>query len=360
MIKKKVCLVSFDYPQYGGLNAVLNKKAKELSQIYDLSILSHTESGKDHPMNEVLSYDVLINGSTSIRNDLIRTLRPAIRYFNDNKIDVAILMGNYTAFMTSVIRPFVKTKFVFADHGALMNQWDDKKLRIMKYIAAKLCNKVITLTEQTRQDYIEKFNINPKKINCIHNWIEISNDCSSQYEINSKRIISAGRMTSEKGFDMLIKAFAPVAKKHPDWQLDLYGDGEMMDTVKSLISEFGIEQNVNLLGMCNNLAQQYKNYAFYVLPSYREGLPLVLLEAKSNLLPIVSFDVTTGPREIIRDGVDGILVPPRDIEKLGNEMCYLIENPEVRAQMSAAALDNIDKFSKDTILAQWVELIESF
>ena len=156
---------------------------------------------------------------------------------------------------------------------------------------------------------------------------------------------------------MLVKAFAPVAEKHPDWHLDIYGDGEMMDTVKKLIAEYQIADNVHLMGMCSNLAEKYKDYAMYVLPSYREGLPLVLLEAKANRLPIVSFDIMTGPREIVRDGIDGILVPPYDLEKMGNAICNLIEDADLRNSMSQKSQKNIDKFSKTAILKQWCDLI---
>ena len=175
----------------------------------------------------------------------------------------------------------------------------------------------------------------------------------------AERIISAGRFGKEKGFDMLVKAFAPVVRKHPDWHLDIYGDGEMFDTVKELIENLKIADNVHLMGMCSNLSDKYKDYSMYVLPSYREGLPLVLLEAKANRLPIVSFDILTGPREIMRDGVDGILVPPYDLEKMGAAICRLIEDDSLRISMSEKSQDNVENFSKPTILKQWCDLIES-
>ena len=97
----------------------------------------------------------------------------------------------------------------------------------------------------------------------------------------------------------------------------------------------------------------------YVMPSYREGLPLVLLEAKENHLPIVSFDVMTGPREIVQDGIDGILVPPTDTKALGEAMCRLIENDVLRQSMSDHSWDNLEKFSKGKILEQWEAVIDS-
>jgi glycosyltransferase involved in cell wall biosynthesis len=87
-------------------------------------------------------------------------------------------------------------------------------------------------------------------------------------------------------------------------------------------------------------------------------MPLVLLEAKANRLPIVSFDIQTGPREIVRDGIDGLLVQPYDLDKLGDSMCRLIESKELREEMSRRSQDNLDVFAKETILRQWLTLIE--
>lgn len=157
---------------------------------------------------------------------------------------------------------------------------------------------------------------------------------------------------------MLVKAFAPVAKKHPDWSLDIFGDGEMMPTVKELVRELGLEQQVHLMGMCDDLHQRYGQYSMYVMPSYREGLPLALLEAKANRLPIVSFDIMTGPREIVRDRIDGILVPPYELDAMSDAMCRLIEEKALRLEMAERSQDNLEKFSRKTILNQWTALIE--
>lgn len=129
-----------------------------------------------------------------------------------------------------------------------------------------------------------------------------------------------------------------------------------------------IDYNMSIMGgvelvtasLFNALAEKYKEYSMYVLSSYREGLPLVLLEAKANRLPIVSFDIMTGPREIVRDGIDGILVPLYDLEKMGNAICSLIENEDLRSSMSLKSQENIYKFSKTAILKQWCDLIDSF
>ncbi len=357
---KKICFVDFDMSVRGGVEQVTASLANALADFFEVHIISLYQEGTlAYELDERVHYKALSDAEQRLSVMRKELKKPLANYFNKNKIDVAIIQGNYSGFIASAVRFGVKTKLVFCDHGALMNQWDRRDIVVIRLISSLLCHKVITLTEQSREDYIRKFHLPKKKVQCIYNWIDLSVARSEQYNKNSKRIISAGRFGKEKGFDMLIKAFAPVAKKHTDWHLDLFGDGEMMETVKNLIEEYALTENVHLMGMRTDLPQRYKDYAMYVLPSYREGMPLVLLEAKSNRLPIVSFDILTGPKEIVRDNVDGILVKPYDIDEMANAICTLIENDEKRRAFSVASQENLEKFSKATILEKWKNLIEA-
>ncbi len=358
---RKICFIDYDMSVTGGVEQVTASLANELSKRFEVHVISICQNMKAlaYSLNPDIKYSVLLKQEKRL-SEMRKDLRPIFKkYLNENNIDVAIIQGNYPGFLASTARFTTKTKLVFCDHGALMNQWKRKDIVVIRLIAALLCHRVIALTEQNREDYIKRFLLTRKKVGCIYNWIDLDMPRSEAYKSDSKRIISAGRFGKEKGFDMLVKAFAPVAEKHPDWHLDIYGDGEMMDTVKELIAQFNISDNVHLLGMCKDLAMRYKDYAMYVLPSYREGMPLVLLEAKANCLPIVSFDIMTGPREIVRNGIDGILVEPYNLNNLGEAICSLIEDNESRAQMSEKSQENLDKFSKQSILNQWIKLIES-
>ncbi len=356
---KKVCLIDYNLSIRGGVEQVTASLANALADYYEVHILSLCGDGKTaYALDARVRFRRVLSKETRLRQ-MQRLACPIVkRYFHENGIEVAIIQGNYPGFLMAPLRWMGKTKLIFCDHGALMNQWHQKDIVVLRYIAAKACHNVVTLTAQSQNDYIRRFHLKKKRVRCIYNWIDLAIPHSQNYSKESKRIVSAGRFGKEKGFDMLVKAFAPVAEKHPDWTLDLFGDGEMMPTVKRLISELGLEAQVKLLGMRTDLSQRYGEYAMYVLPSYREGMPLVLLEAKANRLPIISFDIMTGPREIVQDGVDGILIPPYNLEQMGAAMCRLIEEPELRESMSARSQDNLQKFSKETILKQWRQLIE--
>ncbi len=356
---KKICLIDYDMSVRGGVEQVTASLANALTETYEVHLLSLCQGGEvPYLLSPKVHYRVLLEEEERLRV-MQKKLHPLLKqYFKENNIVAAIVQGNYPGFLVAPLRFSSKTKLIFCDHGALMNQWERKDIVFIRFLASLLCHRTVTLTEQSRADYCRKFFLSKKKVLCIYNWIDLSLPHSSSYSASSQRFLSAGRFGPEKGFDVLIKAFAPAAKRHPEWSLDLFGDGEMMPTVKALVEEYGLSTRVNLLGMRSDLAERYGDYAFYVLPSHREGMPLVLLEAKANRLPILAFDVMTGPREIVRDGVDGILVPPEDVEELTQGLLTLMEDPEKRRAMSARSQENLDKFSKETILAQWVSLLD--
>ena len=359
---KKICFIDYNMSIIGGVESVTASLVNALSDIYEVHLISlFSDKEPAYKLDSRIKYTVLSDKEYSRFRERRKGYKKRLAdYINSNNIDVVFSQGTGVGYIVSALRFSVKAKLIFNDHGALVNEWNDKDIVLMRLFCSFLHHKTITLTKQNMNDYRRRFLIPERRISVIPNWVSDDVAFSDKYDIDSKRIISAGRFGKEKGFDMLVKAFAPVAEKHPDWHLDIYGDGEMTDTVKGLIEDYNIGENVHLMGMCSNLAEKYKEYSMYVLPSYREGLPLVLLEAKANRLPIVSFDIMTGPREIVRDGIDGILVAPYDLEEMGNAICSLIENGELRNNMSHRSQENVEKFSKATILKQWCDLIDSF
>lgn len=357
-MKKSVCLVDFDMSVRGGVEQVTASLAAALADHFEVHIVSLCmNNALAYQLDERVHFICLLDREKRLREMRREAVPMLCRYFRENRIDTAILQGNYAGFIASGTRFKTKTKLIFCDHGALMNQWDRKDIVLIRWIASRLCQQTVALTEQSCLDYRRKFHLRENRVHYMYNWIDLDVSRSERYDLQSKRIVSAGRFGREKGFDQLIHAFAPVAEKHPDWQLDIFGDGEMMPEVERLIAHYHLEQQVYLMGMRTDLAQRYREYAMYVLPSYREGLPLVLLEAKANRLPIVSFDIMTGPREIVRDGIDGLLVPPGDNAALGAAMCRLIEDDTLRGSMSEHSQENLEKFSKQEIVKQWEAIL---
>ena len=157
---------------------------------------------------------------------------------------------------------------------------------------------------------------------------------------------------------MLLKVAENVFEKYPEWKWDIYGEGETFKEISEAIEKLNLKKNIILHGNVADTTLIYGKHALLVLPSYREGLPLVLLEAKANHLPCISFDVNTGPAEIIRDNINGYLIKPYDVDQMAQAICRLIENPNLREKFSEKSSLDIEKFDKKAILKKWVRLIE--
>lgn len=176
--------------------------------------------------------------------------------------------------------------------------------------------------------------------------------------LNNKRVISVGKLDAQKGYDLLINAWAIVAKQFPDWKLDIFGVGEWFDVLKNKIDENQLSSSIHLCGSTTNVCDEYLNSSIYVMSSRYEGLPMVLIEAMSCGLPIVSFNCEYGPSDIISDGIDGFLVKPFDINEMAKKICLLIENESLRINMGKMAHENVERFEKNRIMKEWVELFE--
>ncbi|GAA0401771.1 hypothetical protein GCM10009530_62050 [Microbispora corallina] len=173
---------------------------------------------------------------------------------------------------------------------------------------------------------------------------------------NSKIIVAAGRLTRQKGFDLLVEAFAAVADKHPDWQLRIYGDGKERAKLQRLIHRLHLYNHVFLMGGTTTLEQELAKGAMFVLSSRSEGFGMVLIEAMAHALPVVSFDCPNGPAEIITGGRDGLLVPPQDVTGLTVAIESLIADPSLRNRLGTAAKESVARYYVDRIRGRWEQL----
>ena len=174
-----------------------------------------------------------------------------------------------------------------------------------------------------------------------------------------KRVIAAGRLVFQKNFSSLIRAWKQVAEIHPDWILEIYGEGGLKIELESLITELDLKKNVFLKGKTTDIFRAMSNSSIYVLSSIYEGLPLVILEAMSCGLPVISYACPCGPKDIITDGKNGVLVNVNDEITLANKINLLIENEELRKQMSDAAKIKAKQYNIENITSKWMNLFKT-
>jgi len=200
------------------------------------------------------------------------------------------------------------------------------------------------------------------------NWKELQNVITIPNPLNvfptvaskqcNKKAIAVGRYCYQKGFDLLIEAWTLVAKRHPDWVLEIYGAGNRDEYIK-LVENNGISESVIINPATDNIYERYADASLFVFSSRFEGFGMVLLEAMATRLPAVSFACPCGPRDIISDGKDGILVENDNVLELADKICYLIENEDIRKNMARNAVEKAKLYSVDAIMKKWLDLFES-
>lgn len=173
-----------------------------------------------------------------------------------------------------------------------------------------------------------------------------------------KWVIGMGRLDHQKNFELLLSAFHKLVDKHPDWQLLIFGEGKLRADLEDIIEKLGLTNQVLLPGITNTPISILKRSKLFVLSSRFEGLPAVLFEALACGLPVVSTDCPSGPREIIRDGVDGILVPNEDISALAAAMDRLMSDEGERKHLAERAPESSSRFNLDKITEKWEVILQ--
>jgi glycosyltransferase involved in cell wall biosynthesis len=171
-----------------------------------------------------------------------------------------------------------------------------------------------------------------------------------------KILLAVGRMSEEKGFAGLIEAFASLAEKCSQWDLVILGDGPLRSVLAQQIQAVGLGGRVFIPGRAGNVGAWYERAALYVLSSRVEGFPNTLGEAMAHGCAAVSFDCDTGPRDLIRHEVDGLLVPPGDLAALALSLGRLMQDDALRAKLAARALEVRSRYSMPRVLGLWDEL----
>ncbi|MFE0156304.1 glycosyltransferase family 4 protein [Nonomuraea sp. NPDC059007] len=166
-------------------------------------------------------------------------------------------------------------------------------------------------------------------------------------------VVAAGRLVHQKGFDLLIPAFAEAAHQHPQWHLRIFGTGPKRVQLEAAIQQHGMAERIHLMGRTPVLEQELAAASIYALSSRFEGLPMVMIEAMSHALPVVAFDCPTGPADALSDGRNGLLIPPEDVGAFAFALDGLMAGRDRRLRMGAAAAATARDYAPDIVMPMW-------
>ncbi|MFD7813098.1 glycosyltransferase [Streptomyces sp. NPDC059785] len=170
---------------------------------------------------------------------------------------------------------------------------------------------------------------------------------------DTKTVVSVGRLTDQKGIDMLLDTWAEVAPRHPDWTLRVHGSGEDGELLRARCTALGLDGSVDWAGRTDDVPGALRRGSVFVLSSRGEGFPLALMEAMASGLPCAAFDCAPGVREIVRDGEDGLLAAVGNTGELARRLDTLMSDKALRDAMGEAARTNIQRFTTEEIVRRW-------
>ena len=236
------------------------------------------------------------------------------------------------------------------NRSGLMGLADKVRARMDDRLVRKF-DRFVVLTEEDAQMWGKMPNI--RVIPNAANFIADSySDCSA------KRVIAVGRLDYQKSFDRLILVWEKVHEKMPDWRLDIFGQGEWKEMLQRMIDERELQDCVKLNGPTKDIGKEYAESSMLVMSSHYEGFPMVMIEAMACGLPAVCFDFKCGPRDIIVEGENGLIVKDGDIEGLVEAIVKLMKDVELRKRMGESAKRVVETYSEERVMRMWEDLYE--
>lgn len=304
----------------GGTEKATFLLANELKDNFEVHLINTCDNAPTFYLKPDLKMDYL---SGKKMRDRIKLLT---RYIKQNKIDILISVEAMTGIIALPAAKLAGCKLIIWEHANYYQTQGSRYIQKIRQLELYLSDAYVVLTKRDYNNFNEHFKIKCK-LTTIYNVAEISKSCD-EYDAESKIILSAGHLREIKNFMIIPDIGKIVFEKHPDWKWHIYGSSvtDYGDRLQKKIQEYGLSNNIILCGRSDDMDKAYNSAAMYVMTSKMEGLPMVILEAKSHNLPVISFDIETGPDEMIENGVNGYLIEPYDIEKMAERICELIED----------------------------------
>ena len=388
--ENRICFFSGDITRNGGTERVAAMIANGLSQRgFSVCFLSLVEQ-KKIPFFDISAavprYVLKEDGKWVSPGPGYLPIVPKLRKFlKQQEIKVLIDIDIVLDVLSLPAAAGRETKVISWEHFNVPYEREFLYRRAILHLTARFSDYIVTLTRQDQENY-EKLLHRKGRITFIYNPIEpekfsetkkekafqgkerrrieaIEQNTVDQEraEQKEKALITVGRLIERKGIDMLAGMAPRLLKKHKDWKWYVLGDGELRGLLEETVAKYGLEKQLILTGNVTNVEAYLKKSSIYVMTSRIEGLPMCLLEAAGCDLPCVSFDIPTGPSEIIEQGKNGFLISAFDVEKMEETLDRLMEEDAALKELTEAAAGYRKtleaKFGKEAILDQWEKLL---
>ncbi len=346
-----VFFLVYDITKSAGTERAVCNLANILSVKYEVSIISISSNGGTvyYQLNQ--SVNIIHLGIDNTVHNVVRKLFAYWAVYKKMQQIVSagsIIVGTDVPY-NAIIAKFKHCHTVGCSHMGGKAHFNMRGF--IRFFSYRKLDVLVVLTDADLKNYRHL-----KKVEVIPNSLSFKPTKILDY--SKKNVLAIGRLTAQKGFDMLIDIANIVAEKAPDWTFTICGTGELKEALLVKIKKLHLENTVHIIEPTKDVISLYHSSSIYVMPSRFEGLPMVLIESQACGLPIVSFDCPEGPSSIVNDGDDGFLIEPNDIVAFAEKLLCLMNDENKRKQFGEVAFKNSERFSPERIGKMWFDLFE--
>ncbi|MEO9479086.1 MAG: glycosyltransferase [Maribacter dokdonensis] len=360
MAKKNIAFLLSLISDGGGIGRVTSLISNELYKLehYNIHIISYVKSETNFYLwNQNLTYHFLREDQIPMKKGIFKASKVLRNVITKNKIDILVSCGQIVGPLGVCGSLFKNTKLIYWSHTSFKGASKKQFRMFNEHFTALFSNYLVSLTKADEINY--KKETFAKKVIQIYNPIDSRiENLPRNYDETTNKIISVGRLQFEKYFEIITQVMPIILKSYPETEWHIYGSGGFKEKLENLINQNNLEGKVILKGQTNKLYELYPKYSIMVMTSRYEGFPMSLLEGLAFNLPLVSFDVLTGPNEIIREEINGYLIQPFDVEEMANKIISLLKNPEKMREFSNNNRQYIQEYSTSLVLKKWQYLLD--
>lgn len=339
----------------GGMERILTAKANALTERYGCEVLLVTNHQKGRPVFFPLSSGVRhidLDVNYRLPLQMHRYVKRLSSLILAERPDIVISTCGKELFQMHRLprTGVVMAEFHFS-HETYRIKGQRAKLRRMEKAVGKL-DCFVALTQEDAAVWRPFC----ARVEQIYNPSFFASDGRFARPAAQKRCLSAGRFEKQKNFEDLVRVWKQVHASHPDWTLDIFGNGRLKKRVADLVDKEGLSSCIQLHPATHELAQEMLVSSLFLMSSVYEGFPLVMIEAASLGLPFIAYACPCGPAEFIRDGVDGYTVPVGDVDEMAARISACLDDPELLEEMGRNIRERAGSFGVDAIMDRWIGL----
>lgn len=355
---RTVCLFTGTLAAFAGAERATATLANALAarghRVHVVSLWGHVPV---FPLSPEVSHHAMFGERVAFKRRYLSIVRALRRYVRANAIEIMIDVDPMLALYTVPATLGVPMQRIAWEHSTYASDLGRRARRWARALAARRYDAVVVLTETDRDAWQAHHPHARARFVTLPNPLGIPMpDSPPPAQDDARCVLAVGRLVPEKGFDRLIDAWARVSRHAPGWQVRIVGDGPLRETLLAQARDAGVGDSVHVLPAVADIARHYAQATLYCLPSRRESFGLVLIETKAYAVPVVAFAADAGPRALLHDEVDSLVVEDGDIDALAAALLRLIGDPALRRRLGLAGYVHAQAFRADAVAARWETL----